>query len=964
MARRNTDLRRFALIGLAASAILAGAPPAKAADETPWWDQGKIRFFWGQWSRFELWKKDLTPQQNYQAAVDGEADLFRMFRTLGTTVFVDHGCFTTQLPGEYPWGVHAEGGPNHRPGMTPHYFRRGALAKQIGLTYFAGLKVCNNRRPAERVGARLAVNRHGRTSLEEVARGMKIRFGTHVPCPLDEKTLEEWLRKPALMCAESGVVDGMHIDWESYGATGFDQMGEHLCYCDTCFGDFSSAAGFNESVPSANRYDWLKERGVHRDYLRNRRDAVSALYRDVAEQVRKIRPDFVFSAYGGGFDPGEWELCWRSEGAALGLHSPSAPFIVVDASHYNPHVSVPWWETGYWRVKKLGMKYILGAWTGALFGNLPAMEINAAQWMYEAAMSHDGYWVWYENRFGPSDVTAFRTAEKRIAAVENRAGELLTEGVEEHAFLCLVEQSGSPDLAKKIQQRTRKLDDRYLVWVFNANSEHSVDVLLRFPRLLKDREWSVTDLLSGLRYTHSDQDTWSSADLAGELLLVLAKRSGTWLVIEPYDSVPSGAGTIAADVIDIHPDRPTIGDATPLGSEPTHGFPVVYTRQNQRDFYRGSSGESINHISGTSLHLIDASAKTPQDRRLLDVDGYCRSPALSPDGGRVAFSEWVNGKGQIFVANVDGAQPRNISSNDFCDTSPTWSGDGRRIAFLSDRSGSWQLHVMNDDGSNQRQLTDAPGNVRDPAWSPAGESIAFVNNREADFNLYVIDAASGEERVLVDVSGNVYEPVWSPNGKGIACTVGKRSSRDILVFDALAGKIKHHLLGLAYSIRGWWAYNHVHSIAWSPDSLRIAGAFERSGGWHPSTKGTAGVFVADLGSGTAKGAAGEVEPATLKELIVVEPFKPKPGGSIARYKLVGGWYWSGDGSRHWLTRKFDLVRWSPDGKAISFRSDMDPSGYDFLYTIPSSGGEALRLDDSLSPMGDRNAPIPLGPGTK
>jgi Tol biopolymer transport system component len=221
-----------------------------------------------------------------------------------------------------------------------------------------------------------------------------------------------------------------------------------------------------------------------------------------------------------------------------------------------------------------------------------------------------------------------------------------------------------------------------------------------------------------------------------------------------------------------------------------------------------------------------------------------------------------------------------------------------------------------------------------PAWSPDGQSLAFVSDRNGDFDLYLIGAEGQGERLLLDRAGNEYEPCWSPDGARIACTVSMHGAyRDVLVVDPQTGTPEHPK-GLTCAAKDWWPYTHIHHICWSPDGQRIAGAFEQ--------RGKSGVFVACR------------EPIGLQELVAVEPLKPKPGGDVPRYQLVGGWYWDGNASRRWLTRRFDSVEWSPDGRRIAFRSDLDPSGYDFLYTVGDDGRDLVRMEESLNPAGPDN----------
>ena len=222
---------------------------------------------------------------------------------------------------------------------------------------------------------------------------MKIRAGpqTLVPCPLDERVIREWFTKPCLEMIESGVVDGCHIDFESYGFTGFDKLGDYLCYCDHCFGGFTE-----QKVEPAQRYGWLRDQRRHRGYLINLRDRIAAIYRAEGVTLRAAKPDFVFTAYPN-FSPGELENSWRTEGVARGLHAPGTPFFLIDFSHCWPNHSAPWWDTDYNAIRKLGMRHVLGTWTGGLFGDYPTLDVSAEQWLYDAAISHDGHWVWFEH---------------------------------------------------------------------------------------------------------------------------------------------------------------------------------------------------------------------------------------------------------------------------------------------------------------------------------------------------------------------------------------------------------------------------------------------------------------------------------------------------------------------------------------------------------------------------------------
>src|SRR5262249_32814747 len=82
---------------------------------------------------------------------------------------------------------------------------------------------------------------------------------------------------------------------------------------------------------------------------------------------------------------------------------------------------------------------------------------------------------------------------------------------------------------------------------------------------------------------------------------------------------------------------------------------------------------------------------------------------------------------EVFVANSDGSNLRNLTNNPFFDGWPTWSPDGKRIAFASNRRGhGYQIFVMEADGSNVQLVANTEGRATAPRWSREGKTIYFT----------------------------------------------------------------------------------------------------------------------------------------------------------------------------------------------------------------------------------------------
>lgn len=112
--------------------------------------------------------------------------------------------------------------------------------------------------------------------------------------------------------------------------------------------------------------------------------------------------------------------------------------------------------------------------------------------------------------------------------------------------------------------------------------------------------------------------------------------------------------------------------------------------------------------------------------RTLVVGGVNTYPALSPDGRRLAFRKMIGERNsEVWIADADGSNPRNLTNSPAFDGWPAWSPDGRLIAFATDRGGNQQIWLMSPDGSNQRRLAATPGEGIAPKWSPDGRFVYF-----------------------------------------------------------------------------------------------------------------------------------------------------------------------------------------------------------------------------------------------
>jgi TolB protein len=174
----------------------------------------------------------------------------------------------------------------------------------------------------------------------------------------------------------------------------------------------------------------------------------------------------------------------------------------------------------------------------------------------------------------------------------------------------------------------------------------------------------------------------------------------------------------------------------------------------------GSPGGLIAYVSRVTgdndIWVSDVDGRTPKNLTNDPANDF--SPAWSPDGTRIAFSKWRGADRGIFVMRADGSRLTRLSTGS--DFGAAWSPDGSGIAF-SRGHGIW---LMAADGADPHEITHSEGGDRDPSWSPDGSIIAFSRGQGS----IVIVSVDGSGPVAISGGGSDAQPAWSPDGTTIA----------------------------------------------------------------------------------------------------------------------------------------------------------------------------------------------------
>jgi len=251
---------------------------------------------------------------------------------------------------------------------------------------------------------------------------------------------------------------------------------------------------------------------------------------------------------------------------------------------------------------------------------------------------------------------------------------------------------------------------------------------------------------------------------------------------------------------------------------------------------KNGSDDAIWRIDSDGANLV----------RVTQPGGYFMTPAWSPDGATIAYSQFRDGHWTLYLQRlasgtrtaVTSSAPGDSYGGNFSpdgrslvfshgpatggvaietvdivrnccahtltldrrnadNVSASYSPDGRHIAYISNRTGTPQIWVMDEDGASPEQLVGsdfgANGRALDtnsPAWSPDGTRIVFA--REVDHGVRQVFTASvaGGQVVRRTADGQNEDPSWSPDSRHIVFKSKRTGKEQLWILDIETGALR------------------------------------------------------------------------------------------------------------------------------------------------------------------------------
>lgn len=141
----------------------------------------------------------------------------------------------------------------------------------------------------------------------------------------------------------------------------------------------------------------------------------------------------------------------------------------------------------------------------------------------------------------------------------------------------------------------------------------------------------------------------------------------------------------------------------------------------------------------------------------------------------------------IFSANADGSNAKQLTNTPGYDAETTITRDGKKLVFTSTRDGDLDIYTMDADGKNVRRLTNELGYDGGPFWSYDGKQIVYrahhpkTEEQKADYmallkqnlirpttlEIFVMNADGSNKRQVTSNGKANFGPYFFPDGKRI-----------------------------------------------------------------------------------------------------------------------------------------------------------------------------------------------------
>lgn len=149
-----------------------------------------------------------------------------------------------------------------------------------------------------------------------------------------------------------------------------------------------------------------------------------------------------------------------------------------------------------------------------------------------------------------------------------------------------------------------------------------------------------------------------------------------------------------------------------------------------------------------SFDIFSANSDGTDLKQLTSSKGYDAEGTVSPNGDKIVFTSTRDGDPEIYVMDIDGSNQKRLTFEKGYDGGAFFSADGSKIVFRASRPKTedelkdytelveeglvrptaLEIYTMNSDGTNIKQVTNLGKASFAPFFHPDGKKIIFSSN--------------------------------------------------------------------------------------------------------------------------------------------------------------------------------------------------------------------------------------------
>lgn len=184
---------------------------------------------------------------------------------------------------------------------------------------------------------------------------------------------------------------------------------------------------------------------------------------------------------------------------------------------------------------------------------------------------------------------------------------------------------------------------------------------------------------------------------------------------------------------------------------------------------------------------------------------WMRYSAISPDGEKIAFAY----QGDIWLVSSKGGEAVRIAATAAHEYMPVWSRDSKQIAYAADTYGNFDIYLLNLEGGNPRRLTTHSRSELPLSFSEDGKSVYFNANIQKPAESVQFPAGWIKEFYSVSIKGGRPEQLFTVPAMNASVKDG------IIYYEKATGSEnnwrKHHVSSVARNIFSFDIKNNLHT---------------------------------------------------------------------------------------------------------------------------------------------------------